>query len=275
MHRDLQTLRECSPVPGLDEVCDCIARMLAFAEGQAHAIPQEVAALMTMAIHLLGMLVRGGPGAGKAVEGFRREVHDALDELGAPPSRHAASLGAAALARRSEVAQRSAAKWSSDLAMAATTAFLAHLEAEGAQRGGLHAAWRLLADTAPHRPVATATLDVLLFRAVSCPIEVAVSSDWQVSPAAPAPAPPPEIDLLGACFGRPHAAAEWPQPPLVLTLRRGARALRVVAANTPAPAVAQRVCPTPDAHPLEVVVVEGVETVLVRPERFVLDPSLA
>lgn len=274
MRRDLQALRECAPGPGLDHVCDCVSRMLAFAEGQATAVPQSIAALMTMAIQLLGMLVRGGSGTGKAIEGFRREVHEALDEAGAPPSHGGGPTSdTVPVATRVERPLRPGPGWSGDLAIAATTAFLAHLGADGARRGRLHAAWKLLAEGMSGGRRSVAAMAVVRFRAACLPVDVAVPAGCQVEPAPATPEGPPPIDLLGACVGALEPHGEPAEPPLVLIVRAASLVVRVAAATEPVPCVAHRPCPTPDAHPTEIVTVQDVETVLIRPERLRLERS--
>lgn len=46
------------------------------------------------------------------------------------------------------------------------------------------------------------------------------------------------------------------------------RAVNLVASAAPEPARGQRICPTPDSHPVEVISVEGAEVLLIRPERL-------
>jgi len=272
MRRDLQALRECAPGPGLDQVCDCVSRMLAFAEGQATAVPQSIAALMTMAIQLLGMLVRGGSGSGKAIDGFRREVHEALDEAGAPPPESGGPTSETVpVATRVIRPLQPGPAWPGDLAVAATTAFLAHLGADGARRGRLHAAWKLLAEGVSAGGRSVGALEVVRFRAACLPVDVAVPTAWQVEAVPGTAGGPSPIDLLRACVGALEPHGESPEKPLVLTLRAASIVLRVAAGTAPVPCVAHRPCPTPDSHPTEIVTVQDVETVLIRPERLRLE----
>jgi len=91
-----------------------------------------------------------------------------------------------------------------------------------------------------------------------------------------ASASPRRRELLAWCgvpFERVAGAAvdEAPRPgeaprDLVLRLRWGFLEIALRTSTAPTLVTAERICPTPDDQPLEVVMIDGVETLLLRPE---------
>jgi hypothetical protein len=265
MNRDLQALAAQSPAQGVGDICDAIARILAHVSAHGGELPQELDLLMTMAIQFAGRLVRDGPAASRGVEGFLREVDEALRDAGGPVERSVRE------SRSRERVARQSSRWCHDLGAAATTTFLGHLFAEDTLRSRLYQSWQLLADEASRArsQPASRRIAVVRFRTAILPVDIAVPADWSV-------APPPEplsgsraIDLLGACVGIPAIDVDMRQRATRVQLCRGGTEITVHAASEPIPAVGDRLCPTSDLHPAEVILVAGSEVVLVRPDRAV------
>jgi hypothetical protein len=57
-----------------------------------------------------------------------------------------------------------------------------------------------------------------------------------------------------------------PAKPLAVRLRWGFLEIPIRIGTEPVLATAERVCPTPDDYPIEVLVIDGVEAILIRPE---------
>jgi hypothetical protein len=57
-----------------------------------------------------------------------------------------------------------------------------------------------------------------------------------------------------------------PPKQLAMRLRWGFLEIPIRIATEPVLATAERVCPTPDEYPIEVLVIDGVEALMIRPE---------
>jgi hypothetical protein len=267
MHRDLEMLR-ASTGEEIGGVCDGITRALTFAKSRAYQVPEKLADVVTTGIRLSAAVVRNG-GSSRALEGFQRQVQEAVRHAGAsgPEAGGDASLQ---LVEALDAGVQAGALWRGELAVAATTAFVAHLRADGGPRARLHAAWQALAAEASSGGTpGVSTVGVLRFRAPSWPVDLAVPADWTIDPVdGPDASATPPVDLLSLCSGAPAPDFGGREPPLVLALKREGLRIAVAAATLATAAVARPLCPTPDAHPMEVVSVDGAEVLLLRPERL-------
>jgi len=114
-------------------------------------------------------------------------------------------------------------------------------------------------------------LPVYHFLAPGGSVALAVLARWTPSMD---PMPPPEaIDPLHTIqlFGSSrHSAVNPPTPirDLGLRLRWGFLEVSLRSATEPRLVTAERICPTPDDYPVEVVMVEGQETLMLRPEHI-------
>jgi chemotaxis protein histidine kinase CheA len=102
-------------------------------------------------------------------------------------------------------------------------------------------------------------------------VSIAVSARW--TPVVEAPRAVDSIDPLHAIqlFGKTRQTDVGPPTPLrdqSIRLRWGFLEVSLGAATDPRLVTGERVCPTADDHPLEVIVVDGVETLLLRPEHI-------
>ncbi|HEY5922082.1 MAG TPA: ATP-binding protein [Kofleriaceae bacterium] len=116
-------------------------------------------------------------------------------------------------------------------------------------------------------PAPVRQLRVFQFLAPGSAINLAVSARWTptVEPVgADAIDPIQAMQLLGG--SRQTLAGAPPPKPLAVRLRWGFLEIPVRAATEPVLATAERVCPTPDDHPVEVIEIDGVEALLLRPE---------
>jgi hypothetical protein len=266
MNRDLQALQAQSPAVGVSGLCDSIGRILAHVAAHGGVLPQELDLLMTMAIQFVGRLVRDGPAAARGIEGFLREVDEALRDAGGAPSERGGRES-----RSREPVGRQASRWSVDLGIAATTAFLGHLFADDAQRPRLYQSWQLLADEASRvrSQLTSRRVAVVRFRTAILPVDIAVPADWSVVAAEEPFSGSRAVDLLGACVGAPTIDAEVRQHATRLQLVRAGIEIVVHAASEPTQTAGDRLCPTSDLHPAEVILVGGTEVVLVRPDRAI------
>ena len=117
-------------------------------------------------------------------------------------------------------------------------------------------------------PAAARTLHVHHFLSPGGAIALAVSARWTATvdavPAANAIDPVRAIHLVG----HSHQTLDGTRQigDLGIRLRWGFLELSLRAASEPTLVVADRICPTPDDHPVEIVAIAGRETVLIRPE---------
>lgn len=109
-------------------------------------------------------------------------------------------------------------------------------------------------------PQVVGAIPVVRFSVPGARFPFAVPATWSVSEGGLEP-----MDLLAqlhlGCGGGAHAEVVRS-----LQLQRGGMRLCVMAASSPVAATAERLCPTPEEEPLEVVAVAGVELLLVRPD---------
>jgi len=116
-------------------------------------------------------------------------------------------------------------------------------------------------------PTPVRQLRVFQFLAPGSAINLAVSARWTPtveSLSADAIDPIQAMQLAG---GSRQTLVGAPTPKqLAVRLRWGFLEIPVRAATEPVLATADRVCPTPDEHPVEVLEIDGVEALLIRPE---------
>jgi two-component system, chemotaxis family, sensor kinase CheA len=116
-------------------------------------------------------------------------------------------------------------------------------------------------------PAPVRQLRVFQFFAPGSAVNLAVSARWTptVEPlGADAIDPIQAMQLVG---GSRQTLAGAPAPKqLAVRLRWGFLEIPIRAATEPVLATAERVCPTPDDHPVEVLEIDGVEALLLRPE---------
>jgi two-component system chemotaxis sensor kinase CheA len=118
-------------------------------------------------------------------------------------------------------------------------------------------------------PAPVRTLHVYQFLAPGGTVALAVSARWTPSieaiPSRDAIDPLHTIQLFGS--GRQTSVPlQTPVRDLGLRLRWGFLEVNLRAATEPCLATAERICPTPDDHPVEVIAIDGQETLLLRPE---------
>jgi two-component system chemotaxis sensor kinase CheA len=116
-------------------------------------------------------------------------------------------------------------------------------------------------------PASVRQLRVFQFLAPGSAVNLAVSARWTPTVeelGADAIDPIHAMQLLG---GSRQTLVGAPAPKqLALRLRWGFLEIPIRAATEPVLATADRVCPTPDDHPIEVLEIDGVEALLLRPE---------
>jgi two-component system chemotaxis sensor kinase CheA len=120
-------------------------------------------------------------------------------------------------------------------------------------------------------------LPVYQFLAPGGAVALAVSARW--TPALEPTPRPDSIDPLHAIrlFGSSRQTAEHPPSPLRelgLRLRWGFLEVSLRAATEPRLVTGERICPTPEEHPIEVIAIDGREVLLLRPEH-IADPAAA
>jgi len=112
-------------------------------------------------------------------------------------------------------------------------------------------------------------LNAYQFLAPGAAVSLAVSARW--TPAIELSRAADSIDPLHAIqlFGKTRQTAvgmTMPLRHLSIRLRWGFLEVSLRAATEPRLVTAERVCPTAEDHPIEVIIVDGVETLLIRPE---------
>jgi two-component system, chemotaxis family, sensor kinase CheA len=104
-------------------------------------------------------------------------------------------------------------------------------------------------------------------------VAIAISARWTASIETVTDDAVDPLHLLQlAAAKRPTSDVAQPSRDLGLCLRWGFLDCKLRASSEPQLMIAERICPTPDDYPLEIVTVDGQETLLVRPEH-VLDLS--
>ncbi len=102
-------------------------------------------------------------------------------------------------------------------------------------------------------------------------VSLAVSARWtpslEATPHADSIDPLQSIQLFGGSRQTSLEAAK-PGGELSFRLRWGFLELSLRSATEPVLASAERICPTPDDHPVEIVTIDGQETILIRPEHL-------
>lgn len=132
-----------------------------------------------------------------------------------------------------------------------------------ANRPGMGATF-LLAVPAPARH-----LRVFQFLAPGGTVNLAVSARWTPTLEPPsAQAIDPIQTLQLANTSRQTLTGTPPPRHLAVRLRWGFLEIPLRIATEPQLATAERVCPTSDAHPFEIVLIDGVEALLIRPEHI-------
>ncbi|HEY4239650.1 MAG TPA: ATP-binding protein [Kofleriaceae bacterium] len=118
-------------------------------------------------------------------------------------------------------------------------------------------------------PAPVRQMPVYQFLAPGGAVSIAISARWTPTLEAPRPdalEPLGAIQLLNTSRQTSVTATEIRD--LVLDLRWGFLDLHLRAATEPVLVTAERVCPTPDDYPIEILTIDGRETVLLRPEHL-------
>ncbi len=116
-------------------------------------------------------------------------------------------------------------------------------------------------------PAPLRQLRVFQFLAPGGAVNLAVSARWTPTIEAPSEQAIDPIQAMQLSGGSRQTLAGAPPPKqLAVRLRWGFLEIPLQIATEPVLATAERVCPTPDDHPIEVVLIDGVEALLVRPE---------
>ncbi len=113
-------------------------------------------------------------------------------------------------------------------------------------------------------------LRVFQFLARGGAVNLAISARWTPTIASPDEPGIDPIEAMQLAGSSRQTLAGTPEPkPLVVRMRWGFLEIPLQTATEPVLATAERVCPTPDDHPIEVVMIDGVEALLLRPEHVV------
>jgi two-component system chemotaxis sensor kinase CheA len=116
-------------------------------------------------------------------------------------------------------------------------------------------------------PAPVRQLRVFQFLAPGAALNLAVSARWTptVEPLGADAIDP--VQAMSLVVGSRQTLAGTPEPrQLAMRLRWGFLEIPIRTASEPVLATADRVCPTPDEHPVEVLEIDGVEALLLRPE---------
>lgn len=120
-------------------------------------------------------------------------------------------------------------------------------------------------------PAPTRQLRVFQFLSPGGSVNLAVSARWTptLEPATDATIDPIRVMELSVHSRQtlPHIKMPGLEQ-LAVRLRWGLLEIPIKIATEPVLATAERVCPTPDEHPIEVITIDGVETLLLRPEHM-------
>ena len=120
-------------------------------------------------------------------------------------------------------------------------------------------------------PGPTRQLRVFQFLSPGGSINLAVSARWSptVELATDAAIDPIQILELAAHSRQTITNIKLPLPEQrAVRLRWGLLEIPIKIATEPVLATAERVCPTPDEHPIEIITIDGIETLLLRPEHI-------
>lgn len=120
-------------------------------------------------------------------------------------------------------------------------------------------------------PAPTRQLRVFHFLSPSGSVNLAVSARWTptLEPATDSTMDPIRVLGLAAHSRQTIPNIQLPvRDELAVRLRWGLLEIPIKVAAEPILMTAERVCPTPDDHPLEVILIDGVETLLLRPEHL-------
>ena len=120
-------------------------------------------------------------------------------------------------------------------------------------------------------PPPTRQLRVYHFLAPGNALNLAISARWAPTtdskPCDDAIDPLSALQLGGGSRQTINGVVAAPQD-LIMRLRWGFLEIAVRTATEPVLTIAERICPTPDDHPVEVVQVDGVEVLMLRPDRI-------
>lgn len=256
-------------------LCQKLEDLVQLVEQQRFELSEDLELVVTMAIQFVCMLLRGQRRAmaGLDLFGFIRQVDDVLresrtlgDDPGAVPRRRTRTIPPPPLGEHLGEDTRYR------LAVVATTMFLEGLVArDAAARARLHGGWTVLKqdlarlDLTACDPAVVRRLRVHRFLVPGGALPLAVSARWALVLDAGRDAPRPvlldPLAALGLGVSEPRHAEAF-------RLRWGFLEVAIPALAAPSLVTAERVCPTPDSHPAEVITIEGREALLVRPEHL-------
>lgn len=120
-------------------------------------------------------------------------------------------------------------------------------------------------------PLVVRRIEVFHFAAYGGRIALAVPATWAWHLEVLQPHSDPIIEPLSELKVAPpsdETGLSQSGPPKALCFRSGAHQVRMVAGTSPKYAMADRICPTDDDDPAEVVAIEGAEVLLIRPDRL-------
>jgi two-component sensor histidine kinase len=120
-------------------------------------------------------------------------------------------------------------------------------------------------------PAPTRQLRVFQFLSPGGSLNLAVSARWSptMEPSTADAIDPFRVMELSAHSRQTMTNIQMPRPEqLAVRLRWGLLEIPIKVATEPVLATAERVCPTPDDHPLEVISIDGAEALLLRPEHM-------
>ena len=118
-------------------------------------------------------------------------------------------------------------------------------------------------------PQASRRIKVVCFPALGADLLFAVPASFDVTPLDPGPPPSGvmnPLDALGLHAGEPREPREPRDEALILRVARESFEVHLRAGDAAHPRTAERFCPTPDDHPVEVVLIGDDEALLLRPE---------
>ena len=113
-------------------------------------------------------------------------------------------------------------------------------------------------------------IDVHVFDAYGGRLVLAVPKTWQVTCITLGESSKAIDPLAKLQVRRPEDVTGLTQsgPPQVLRLQRDGSEVELIAAKSSRVATADRVCPTDESFPVEVVTIKGVEVLLLRPDKL-------
>jgi two-component system chemotaxis sensor kinase CheA len=118
-------------------------------------------------------------------------------------------------------------------------------------------------------PAPLRQLRVFQFLAPGGSVNLAVSARWTPTLADPTDDAIDPVQAMQLAVHSRQTLSNIPPPQqLVVRLRWGFLEIPVRIATEPVLATSERVCPTPDDHPIEVLMIDGVEALLLRPEHM-------